>query len=375
LPEILTFPLDLSPLSDSLPVNLPAPEQTLLTPSSASDINRVSIGKFNNLPAEILHCVTDFLGIIDAVSLTLCSRDILQKLGSKHFKTLNIAATPEPNPEFPFGKGSWKIARRTIMQSLREELILHLLDAKVSDCIYCYYCEKIHHPSKTGSEWGRIGDMSLWRKCSEIEQFRTGTFHIQDGFTYSNIQALMQRYRDGQDYSSLMKDLTKTTTLYRENCTIQTTIQPRIRDGKFLVRSQHRLLLKPEGPNMANNWSLQLCAHYFSFGNHSRHKASNLYALDKIIKCKLSHKGHPCIHCSGLIRCKDCCTEFQIDVNTNRNRMCTADGELIAVFSAWQDFGEGRTPFDPKWVRRFVMFPGTDTSSGGEGEERHQGGL
>lgn len=154
LPESNLAPLDLPPLSAPSSANSIETEQTLLTPSPASNVNRLPSGKFNDLPAEILHCLADFLDTLDAASLTLCSRDILKKLGSKHFRDLNNAATPEPNPDFPYAKGSWETARRTPFQLLREKLVISMLYTQVSDNIYCYYCERIHHPLRTGSEWG-----------------------------------------------------------------------------------------------------------------------------------------------------------------------------------------------------------------------------
>jgi hypothetical protein len=57
---------------------------------------------------------------------------------------------------------------------------------------------------------------------------------------------------------------------------------------------------------------------------------------------------------TGPLQCSDCYAEFQID------RIPIGEGKFVLTFTSWHDLGEGRAPFDPKWVRRFLS--GTNRS-------------
>jgi hypothetical protein len=324
----------------------------------------VSAKELSELPADILHCITDFLPNSSACSLTLCSHTFLRKLGTRHFKAINRAALDSvaPMSELPTG---WQVGCRTPGEKDRE-LFIKMLDLTLPTSIYCYYCRKLHDPEMTDSGHF-INDQ--WRACTRVEESRTGAQYIHSLFNYSRIQSLMKVHQRGFVDLESMDSLTLKQTSYRKLSTLRKSIKPRIRSGKLLLRSQYTLLLATDDSGeivaMPQEHDIELCAHYFTFFSPSR----SWWLLDNIIQCSLSHQDDPknCPgwqnqshvfgqvlrgKCTGLISCPDCCTEFEMAQNE-----CEATGNRILVFTAWQDLGEGKTPYDPKWMRRFSMNP------------------
>lgn len=288
----------------------------------------------NNLPIEIIQYITSFLPTSSAAALALCSKAILKKLGSAYFEELD--------------KGKWQIERwnyevpsLTDQQAERQTFLL-LLDKDVNRIIFCYFCQKLHDPDKTiPDNWIR-GE----RPCSAAD--RTTLIYGYYGFNYSRIYMAMKYHRLGLDNKVILSQLSRTVTKYYDGTSHQQSLSSRIISNTFYLRTQHWLLLPPnlppELPKSYYFWNL--CWHMRTFHN------SRSY-LEEFLQCRLSHyeDGRLCPTCSGLKQCKECLTEFQIDVKDLQNR-----GSAI-VITEWQDFGEVLTPFDPKWRCHFTNYP------------------
>src|SRR6202044_2474406 len=150
--------------------------------------------------------------------------------------------------------------------------------------------------------------------------------------------------RAGLDCTSLLKDLSRTVTNFRDTHTQQTSVNCRISindSGRLLVRAQHWFLI-PAGPKpiFPAEYSIDLCPHLSTWSG-----TSYPGILEKLIECTASHSTYTtsCPTCSTLHQCAQCATEFQIDSKFLGER------EWGMCFSVWHDFGECRTPFEEKF--------------------------
>jgi len=72
--------------------------------------------------------------------------------------------------------------------------------------------------------------------------------------------------------------------------------------------------------------------------------------LRNILSCRLGHEvanETPCLTCAGVKRCKECYTDSEVEIRLME------DGRRALVFTTWQVFAEGATPFQskfPKWT-------------------------
>ena len=141
-----------------------------------------------------------------------------------------------------------------------------------------------------------------------------------------------------------MRLLTGIRTQNRDGYTYQHSWAPGIVEGNLLFRVQHWYRL-PFGQDvrLPMDYSLNICPHWFNY------KRNGFSELGRMAICAAGHWEYnqdKCGFCSGNWACKLCVTEFRIDFKSFGN-----DGVAVVV-TTWLDLGEGRTPDDPKWMRR-----------------------
>jgi len=133
--------------------------------------------------------------------------------------------------------------------------------------------------------------------------------------------------------------------------TRQTTTTARIIAGRFMMRIQH-WILSPlnEAAELPSEFQADICPHLHTYGTTSFPRQ-----LDHLIACKRLHYRDTgrCDNCSGMHKCKRCCTEFQID-----SKVMHGGKTLALVFSVWKDMGDGRTPFSAIWEHHNIVWPG-----------------
>jgi hypothetical protein len=302
----------------------------------------------DNLPAEVLLNVAEFLPLSSAATLALCSRKIQSKMGWAHLQEINkIKWKPYTN--------SCHSADDTALpcppQEQDRQTFLEFLDRDSLDFIYCYYCKKLHKPGLTDSEKDirPFVDFHKRRACSQVHSYYKPHNYLHQDFTFSRAKNVMKHHRAGLDCTSLIKDLSRTVTKLRDTHTQQNSVTCRISlndSGRLLVRAQHWFFI-PANPNpvFPAEYSIDLCPHLSTWSG-----TSYPGLLEKLIECTASHST-PCSTCSTVHQCSHCATEFQIDSKFFGERkwgMC---------FSVWHDFGGCRSPFEEKFENLHISVP------------------
>jgi hypothetical protein len=197
----------------------------------------------DNLPAEVLLNVAEFLPLSSAATLALCSRKIQSKMGWAHLQEINkIKWKPYTN--------SCHSADDTALpcppQEQDRQTFLEFLDRDSLDFIYCYYCKKLHKPGLTDSEKDirPFVDFHKRRACSQVHSYYKPHNYLHQDFTFSRAKNVMKHHRAGLDCTSLIKDLSRTVTKLRDTHTQQNSVTCRISLG-LNTGSSSPLILTP----------------------------------------------------------------------------------------------------------------------------------
>lgn len=111
--------------------------------------------------------------------------------------------------------------------------------------------------------------------------------------------------------------------------------------NEFYLRWQYRIVI-PFSEGFDHVWKV-------SFGvcicPHLQTTLAQKDIITRISECMLSHRDTgSCEKCNRCVQCHSCLTEFEVSIHNL---------ELIGhvlEFTAWKNFGSGRSPKDPKWV-------------------------
>lgn len=301
------------------------------------------------LSSEILHTITSFLPTSSSAALCLVSRTMLWKLGTSFFRELN-KEVPKTVETF-----SYHMIDPPVMtpgQQQYEEFLL-LLDRDSMDFIYCYYCKKLHCPSRTKSTSSNPD--SLLNPCSVVARLYATYPYLHD-LHFGQVQMAMKHHRLGLDTRAQLAEMSRTKitkeTQKDNEYTWKTSTLARIRKGRLLLRSQHTLTFPARPlPLLPRYWDFALCAHFIS---RCPRMADPFRALDKYLQCRVSHSEDSDSECERSCscsawefpsRCQGCGTEFQFQ----RSGMKKGDGEVGVGVVVWQDFGDGVSPFENGW--------------------------
>jgi len=274
----------------------------------------------SKLSPELIFCIARFLPPESATSFSLCCRTIYFTLGTQYLKALEED------------------------QQLDRYKFLELLERDLPNYISCYYCKKLHGineayrhtiPNRYYVDWSR------YLPCWNADFVFLTNSYINERFSFTVFQMTMKLYRQGLDYSKLLKFLScKTTTCLRGGYDEQRMTLARIVDGSLLIREQKIVMIPPAQPIPFST----ICRH-FSFMWPER------FDLFKN-NIQIAHLVQPedYRNWKGIIQCKYCLTEFRIDFKNLGEQ-----GNEMYV-TKWQDLGQGRSPLDHKWQRHIARY-------------------
>lgn len=293
----------------------------------------VKPSSLERLPVEILQFIAcQYLPLIYAAALSLCSHHMYKVMGTKYIKELKAPGNRQLMAEF--------------LRFFEGDYPKHLL---------CYSCGRFH------TSEAMLGDKSKLL-CRGVKSYSPLGFDT--AITYQQVQAAINRHRYGSSYG---------TPEY--TCILNPVIVSYVPyfNGKDRGYFKHGRIV--------NNELIMLFQRQFVFWRlgeeyQDRHLEKSLLRMEKIIlcphipgdnkehlilnivKCRFSHKAcKPCESCSKLIQCHYCWTEFDIDLSIKAGNR----GLYNVLITSWRCFGSGRTPRDQKWERQLVCLPTTNS--------------
>lgn len=284
--EVPEHPFDFSSSSTSQD-NTPQPAAlSLATIACSFNPTTVRSLSLEGLPVELLKSIADFLPTSSAAILTTTSRALLSNIGPTYLMKIKA--------------GKWNIPRRLVYYGCRPlmtrpqkelENFWLLLEDEYHDVIYCYHCKRIHTPDVTKPS---LNEEDPPTGCSDVEVWTIDCPYVHSDFNFSQVQMVMKRHRLNLDTSSHLQALSKTQTWYNSKPvsrhTRQLSTTACIHDGRFMMQTQHRMLI-PFFPvaKIPNFWSLKLCPHIQSLGASSGSETHDRTFLDRRLTCRLSH--------------------------------------------------------------------------------------
>jgi hypothetical protein len=267
------------------------------------------IGK---LPPEIILYIREFLPHASAAAFSLCCTSLCSILGADAFAAIKDGDE---------------------LETMREYLAL--LERDLPNHLACFYCSKLHSIKEARSyrrssnyrcRWNGTGPPQCWEADLHL-----GTFsYIHWDFSYIVFQMAMKRYRQGLDFTGLLRLLCKrVVTQTQREYTHQTSAQARIVAGRLLVRTQEIFVYSAQQMWLTFAPQFTICPHYvYDLGKNGVRRGYGQW-----------------FHGGGAMKCECCLTEFRLDVKDY--------GEIgIATYcTRWQNLGEGKSPLDQIWQR------------------------
>ncbi|KAL4956730.1 hypothetical protein BDW69DRAFT_192183 [Aspergillus filifer] len=278
-----------------------------------------------NLPIELVLCITDYLEKPDAVCLSLCSHRLLGIIGQ---------------PCLPEDDRKLKTA------------VVTRIAADLPSMFCCLSCARLH---RTAAVSHPNLHMELNNKCPHIGM-HNGSYldplwtniGINYNFRYSHLLAVMKNYYNGHISGLTVESLAYTeviSPLSRPEFTWLLSVDGRIcptggKESTLILQAQNWLLFHGE-PNidkiMSHLRSTYTCFHQaliYSFQDLYMRPTVQGQAFDQISACGPKH-----------LYCPFCGIEYRIDFQD-----CETDGNAI-VITKWLDLGAGLDADDPKWKR------------------------
>ncbi|OBT63799.1 hypothetical protein VE03_06931 [Pseudogymnoascus sp. 23342-1-I1] len=280
----------------------------LHTKTLAADSSALS-----QLPPELILRIASYLLSTSAGAFSLCTKRLYALLAIPYLKCQH--GYP------PFNKSEF----------------LRLLEPSLPDHIVCYHCEKLHAIKHSKRH------IQFTKRC-DIKVNESMRSYIHPRFSYVVFQMVMKRYRQGLDYSSLLKLLP-----YDEWSWV----------GPDQIKASTRIITAPS--SSANNTSsslrnakIMICPHAkqlrgkINCSASAPEKYSLVYTTGSVDVDRTSPRAE-CDCCphqdqkNELLRCRECATEFRIDTLG-----IGKEGKAFVV-TRWKDLGEGREVGDPVW--------------------------
>ncbi|OAF59960.1 hypothetical protein VC83_03138 [Pseudogymnoascus destructans] len=286
----------------------------------------VDSSTLSKLPPELLLRIASYPPPASAGAFSLCSKRLYALLAIPYLKCLH-GHPPFSTAEF-----------------------LRLLEPDLPDHIVCYYCEKLHKIKRLERH------IKFTKRC-DIPVNEAMRSYIHPRFSYVIFQMAMKRHRQGLDYSSPLKLLSYNEWSWIGPDEIKTSF--RIVDGSLLLRQQHILLVHPNNDQMFTNTKIMICPHIKQLRGTINCQSSGMGRYNMVytpgsieidhtptaVECDCcAHQGKKDEgNWSGLVRCRDCATEFRVDT------LGIGQSGKAYVVTRWKDLGEGRDANDSVW--------------------------
>ncbi|KAH7317306.1 hypothetical protein BKA65DRAFT_570863 [Rhexocercosporidium sp. MPI-PUGE-AT-0058] len=209
-----------------------------------------------------------------------------------------------------------------------------ILELDHPDHLECYRCKKLHNISDV------LAHPKAWIKCRKGDQkLRVATF-IHPDFDLTIFRMIMKRHRQGKGPENFMELLAyRGTSVLEDSHVSRFTAEPRIIDGRLLMRSEKTYVVAP-ADEAAQCYLLKRnllkCPHTSRWTPENITVTQSLHrrfaTIDSMVAGRREH--------IMSYQCDFCLTEF--DVSLQR-----FEGQGIVLFVVkWQDIGTGLSPLD-----------------------------
>jgi hypothetical protein len=201
-----------------------------------------------SLPLELILYITQFLPPESTLSFCLCCWPIYSILKSQYVKIIKDD------------------------QQLDRYKFLTLLEQDLPDYILCYYCRRLHAMKKAHQYlyYKRRYDKGYFVPCCKVD-YRTMTdMYIHPAISFTVFRITMKLYRQGFDYSKLLKLLSyQSESRTYSNGSYSTiekhTASSKIVAGSLFIREQRRFMIPLTQPITFPEKIICLFAGIFNF--------------------------------------------------------------------------------------------------------------
>ncbi|KAL5349681.1 hypothetical protein ACLOAV_004711 [Pseudogymnoascus australis] len=282
----------------------------------------------STLPPELILRIASYLPPPSAGAFALCTKHLHSLLATPYLKC--------PHGHAPFNTASF----------------LQLLEPSLPDHIVCHHCTKLHLITCSKRH------IQFTKRC-DAKANSPMRSHIHPRFSHVVFQMAMKRYRQGLPHLPLLN------LLAFDECSWfgpdQSKTSHLIVDGALLQRQQHVLLAHPNNDLSLRGAKIMICPHVrqvhgeIDYRANAPERYSMVYTTGSVdvdrtpaaAECACgsssSHEAEDEGSGSGLLRCRECATEFRVDeLGVGR------EGKAFVV-TRWKDLGEGRDANDPVW--------------------------
>lgn len=202
--------------------------------------------------------------------------------------------------------------------------------------VLCHQCIQLHRIDplegpKQPYKWDQE------RQC--VREAGNINYHASDYFLqYKHLRLVMNAHRYGPCYGIPLDALSHVYSWECRADALRVRVQPQVvLEDKLLLKVTSKVVMRRDRDiRYVKEHIMEICPHLIA------HFADNY--LSHLVACLLGHTGNrPCDYCGGLKQCLYCHTEFEIELEAFEK------GGGVVVFTVWYDFGQGKTPADPKW--------------------------
>lgn len=284
------------------------------------------------LPFELLRLIARQLPLSSAASLSFSSKSICYVVGLQYWHDLSS-------------------------QTLEKEKFLAFIEKDHPGYWLCHVCTILHpRPYRTLDYNGNPpcrGTRHPVPKCIRNYGLFGSGFDDTSGLntwypylrptleiTHPMVHVAMNRHLFGPSHGDSLDVFFKP---FQEDVINRANIstQARIIANEFYLRWQYRVVI-PSSKDFDQVWNVDygvcICPHI-----HTALAGKDI--ITRISECMLSHRNTgACQKCNRPIQCHSCLTEFEVSIHNLEHI-----GHVLE-FTAWKNFGSGRSPKDPKWT-------------------------
>ena len=266
-----------------------------------------------DLGPEYLQHIATFLPTIGVATLALSSRIILSKLGTECLEQIPKRRWPDISLK---AVQAGCIGPAISKDQKDRQLFLTILGQDLLYDLYCHHCQIIHGP-----EYHK--HCSISQEAISAEGCPTSRKNGHVALDFPLIQLLMKRHSNGYNVDRRLRTLEEpfNSTRYTEAFTEQRWASAKIVQGQLYMRFQLFVLSKCKEGKKARYLRYNVCLHCQTPTNREDPLTSPMTGS-----------------------CHRCFTDFRLSKESFDN------GSEVLSVTVWKNFGEGRNPFELKWL-------------------------